>query len=83
MCSIVGSKKEDVLVLEESGDNVFVNIRNTKDFRFVTVNIFSELSSKVIDRPIHECSVVRLTCHSPVVSPMKVFLLVGVLDKCS
>ncbi|CAA6657766.1 unnamed protein product [Spirodela intermedia] len=55
-CSMIGSKKEDILVLEESSDNVFVNIRNTKDFRFVTVNIFSEMSSKVIDHPIHESS---------------------------
>ncbi|XP_078430569.1 prolyl oligopeptidase family protein isoform X2 [Wolffia australiana] len=47
LCSMIGSKKEDVLILEESGDNVFVNVRNTKDFRFVAVNIFSETSSKV------------------------------------
>ena len=44
---MIGSKKEDLLVLEESGDNVFINIRDTKDFRFITVNIFSETSSKV------------------------------------
>ena len=55
---MIESKKEDLLVLEESGDNVFINISNTiKDiltmfltmyfFRFITVNIFSETSSKV------------------------------------
>ncbi|MQL87036.1 hypothetical protein Taro_019571 [Colocasia esculenta] len=47
ICSPIGSKKDDVLILEESNENVFVNIRNTKDFRFVTVNIFSDMSSKV------------------------------------
>ncbi|XP_073006031.1 uncharacterized protein [Typha latifolia] len=46
-CSILGSGKDDILILEESDENVYVNIRNTKDFRFVTVNIFSDTSSKV------------------------------------
>ncbi|KAJ0041130.1 hypothetical protein Pint_28154 [Pistacia integerrima] len=46
-CSIIGSTDEDVLLLEEPDENVFVNIRHTKDFHFVTVNTFSTTSSKV------------------------------------
>ncbi|KAL5819500.1 hypothetical protein ACOSQ4_023342 [Xanthoceras sorbifolium] len=46
-CSIIGSTDEDVLLLEESDENVYVNIRHTKDFHFVTVNTFSTTSSKV------------------------------------
>lgn len=45
---MIGSTDEDVLVLEESDNDVFVNIRHTKDFRFVTVNTFSIESSKVL-----------------------------------
>lgn len=47
-CSMIGSTDEDVLLLEESDENVYVNIRHTKDFRFVTVNTFSTTSSKLI-----------------------------------
>jgi len=47
-CSMIGSTDEDVLLLEETDENVYVNIRHTKDFRFVTVNTFSTTSSKVI-----------------------------------
>ncbi|KAE7999826.1 hypothetical protein FH972_004221 [Carpinus fangiana] len=46
-CSMIGSTDEDVLLMEESDDNVHINIRHTKDFRFVTVNTFSATSSKV------------------------------------
>ncbi|XP_059457408.1 uncharacterized protein LOC132187199 isoform X3 [Corylus avellana] len=46
-CSMIGSTDEDVLLMEESDDNVHINIRHTKDFRFVTVNTFSTTSSKV------------------------------------
>ncbi|XP_065008918.1 uncharacterized protein LOC135639087 isoform X1 [Musa acuminata AAA Group] len=46
-CSILGSNKDDVLILEEHNENVYINIRNTKDFQFVTVNVFSNFSSKV------------------------------------
>lgn len=46
-CSIIGSGKDDVLIMEEPDEDVYVNIRNTKDFRFVTVNAFSNTSSKV------------------------------------
>lgn len=45
---MLGSSKDDVLILEEFDDSVFVNIRNTKDFRFVSVNTFSNTSSKVV-----------------------------------
>ncbi|GAV88974.1 LOW QUALITY PROTEIN: Peptidase_S9 domain-containing protein/Peptidase_S9_N domain-containing protein, partial [Cephalotus follicularis] len=45
--SMIGSTDEDVLLLEESDENVHLNIRHTKDFRFVTVNRFSTMSSKV------------------------------------
>jgi protease II len=47
-CSMIGSTDEDVLLMEESDDNVHINIRHTKDFRFVTVNTFSTTSSKVL-----------------------------------
>ncbi|XP_020599107.1 uncharacterized protein LOC110038574 [Phalaenopsis equestris] len=46
-CSMLGSAKDDVLILEESDENAYVNIRNTKDFQFITVNIFSNTSSKL------------------------------------
>ncbi|XP_027346884.1 uncharacterized protein LOC113858419 isoform X3 [Abrus precatorius] len=45
--SLIGSTDQDVLLLEESDENVHVNIRHTKDFHFVTVNTFSTTSSKV------------------------------------
>ncbi|KAG9440773.1 hypothetical protein H6P81_020938 [Aristolochia fimbriata] len=46
-CSMIDSDKEDVLLLEEFDENVYVNIRNTKDFRFVTVHTFSNTFSRV------------------------------------
>ncbi|KAK1293278.1 hypothetical protein QJS10_CPB17g02547 [Acorus calamus] len=46
-CSIIGSNKEDTLILEEPDENVNVHIRSTKDFHFVTVNTFSDDFSKV------------------------------------
>ncbi|CAK7339455.1 unnamed protein product [Dovyalis caffra] len=46
-CSMIGSTEEDVLLLDEPAENVYVNIRHTKDFCFVTVNTFSTTSSKV------------------------------------
>lgn len=44
---MIGSTDDDVLLLEELDENVYVNIRHTKDFCFVTVNTFSPTSSKV------------------------------------
>ncbi|XP_077233557.1 prolyl oligopeptidase family protein [Tasmannia lanceolata] len=46
-CSMIGSGKDDVLILDESDETVYVNIRNSKDFRFVTVHTFSNAFSKV------------------------------------
>ncbi|KAH7843110.1 hypothetical protein Vadar_012745 [Vaccinium darrowii] len=46
-CSMLGSNEEDVLLLDEPMENVYVNIRHTKDFRFVAVNMFSTKFSKV------------------------------------
>ncbi|MBA0589251.1 uncharacterized protein LOC105802200 [Gossypium raimondii] len=46
-CSMIGSTDEDVLLLEEQDENVYVNIRHTKDFHFVTANTFSPTFSKV------------------------------------
>ncbi|XP_073115844.1 uncharacterized protein [Elaeis guineensis] len=46
-CSILGSGKDDILILEEPDKDAYVNIRNTKDFQFVTVNTFSTTYSKV------------------------------------
>lgn len=47
-CSIIGSNKDDILVLEEPDENVYLNIRHTKDFRFITLNVFSDTHSKVL-----------------------------------
>ncbi|XP_071915974.1 uncharacterized protein [Coffea arabica] len=46
-CSMVGSDEDDILLLEDPQENVYVNIRHTKDFQFVTVNTFSTTSSKI------------------------------------
>ncbi|KAF3438879.1 hypothetical protein FNV43_RR17154 [Rhamnella rubrinervis] len=46
-CSMIGSTDDDIMLLEESDESVYLNIRNTKDFRFVTVHMFSTTSSKV------------------------------------
>ncbi|KAM3363581.1 protease 2 [Capsicum galapagoense] len=46
-CSMIGSEQDDVLLLEEPGENGYVSIRHTKDFQFVTVHIFSTTSSKI------------------------------------
>ncbi|CAN6541760.1 unnamed protein product [Malus baccata var. baccata] len=46
-CSTIGSTDDDVLILEEPDENVYVNIRHTKNFQFVTVHTFSTTSSKV------------------------------------
>ena len=45
---MVGSDEDDILLLEDPQENVYVNIRHTKDFQFVTVNTFSTTSSKVL-----------------------------------
>lgn len=47
---MIGSTEEDVLLLEEQDETVYVNIRHTKDFHFVTVNTFSPTSSKVSEK---------------------------------
>ena len=44
---MLGSKDEDVILLEEPAQNIHVNIRHTKDYKFVTVNVFSTTYSKV------------------------------------
>ncbi|CAA3016400.1 protease 2-like [Olea europaea subsp. europaea] len=46
-CSMLGSNGEDVLLLEEPRENIYLSIRHTKDFRFLTLNTFSTTSSKV------------------------------------
>ncbi|KAF3323978.1 prolyl endopeptidase-like protein [Carex littledalei] len=46
-CSMLGSTKDDTIILEEIDENIYLSIRNTKDFSFITVNIFSDSSSKV------------------------------------
>ncbi|KAL4572582.1 hypothetical protein LXL04_019362 [Taraxacum kok-saghyz] len=46
-CSMLGTKDEDVILLEEPAQNIHVNIRHTKDYKFVTVNVFSTTYSKV------------------------------------
>ncbi|KAL7101258.1 hypothetical protein ACP275_08G044200 [Erythranthe tilingii] len=46
-CSMIGSNEEDVLILEEPQENVHLSVRHTKDFQYLTVNVFSTQSSKV------------------------------------
>ncbi|KAH6833743.1 Prolyl oligopeptidase family protein [Perilla frutescens var. hirtella] len=46
-CSMLGSDTQDVIVLEEPLENVHLNIRHTKDYQFLTVNVFTTQSSKV------------------------------------
>jgi len=44
---MLGSDDDDVLLLNEPNENVYVSIRNTKDFCFATVYVFSTTASKV------------------------------------
>ena len=44
---MLGSKDEDAILLEEPAQNIHVNFRHTKDYKFVTVNVFSTTYSKV------------------------------------
>ncbi|KAH9620637.1 hypothetical protein KSS87_008673, partial [Heliosperma pusillum] len=46
-CSILGSNEDAVLLLEESRENVYLNIRHTKDYNFITVYVLSTTASKV------------------------------------
>ncbi|KAI3946033.1 hypothetical protein MKX01_024789 [Papaver californicum] len=46
-CSVIGENENDVLIMEESDENVYLSIRHTKDFQFVTVNVSSVTFSKV------------------------------------
>ncbi|KAJ4760020.1 Prolyl oligopeptidase family protein [Rhynchospora pubera] len=46
-CSVLGSNKDDTIILEEADENIYLSIRNTKDFSFIAVNIFSDSSSKL------------------------------------
>ncbi|XP_074305195.1 uncharacterized protein LOC141640240 isoform X2 [Silene latifolia] len=60
--SILGSNDDAVLLLEESKENVYLNIRHTKDYKFITVYVLSTTASKVymIDssNPLSEMTVV-------------------------
>nr|XP_028953994.1 uncharacterized protein LOC114822953 [Malus domestica] len=51
-CSAIGSTDDDVLILEEPDEEVYVNIQHTKDFHFVTVYTFSTMSSKFQANPL-------------------------------
>lgn len=44
---MIGTDAEDVLLMEESQENVHLSVRHTKDFQFLNVNAFSTQSSKV------------------------------------
>ncbi|XP_047958257.1 protease 2 isoform X1 [Salvia hispanica] len=46
-CSMLGSDAEDVMILEEPQENVHLTVRHTKDFQFLTVNLFTTQTSKV------------------------------------
>nr|KAJ0224841.1 hypothetical protein LSAT_V11C100041770 [Lactuca sativa] len=52
-CSMLGSKDEDVILLEVPEENVHVNIKHTKDFKFVTVYVFSTTYSKECEACAH------------------------------
>ncbi|KAI3922068.1 hypothetical protein MKX01_005757 [Papaver californicum] len=45
--SLIGENENGVLIMEESDGNVYLSIRHTKDFQFVTVNVSSVTFSKV------------------------------------
>jgi len=45
---MIGSNEDDILMLEEHDENIFLNIRHTKDFRYITLNVFSDTHSKVL-----------------------------------
>ena len=45
---MIGSNKDGILMLEEHDENIFLNIRHTKDFRYITLNVFSDTHSKVL-----------------------------------
>ncbi|TQD95877.1 hypothetical protein C1H46_018515 [Malus baccata] len=51
-CSAIGSTDDDVLILEEPDEEVYVNIQHIKDFHFVTVSTFSTMSSKFQANPL-------------------------------
>lgn len=44
---MLNTDEEDVLLLEEPNASVNLNIRHTKDFNFVTVNVLATTFSKV------------------------------------
>ncbi|KAL9245756.1 hypothetical protein vseg_019372 [Gypsophila vaccaria] len=45
--TIMGSNDDAVLLLEEPKENVYLNIRHTKDFNFISVYVLSTTASKV------------------------------------
>lgn len=46
-CSMLGTKDDDVLLLHEPKENVYISMRHTKDFGFVTIYVLSTTTSKV------------------------------------
>ncbi|XP_019191930.1 PREDICTED: uncharacterized protein LOC109186418 isoform X1 [Ipomoea nil] len=46
-CSMLSTDEEDALLLEEPNASINLNIRHTKDFLFVTVNVLAPTFSKV------------------------------------
>eukprot|EP01018_Ginkgo_biloba_P003873 Gb_38885 [translate_table: standard] len=46
-CSVLGSSESDVMLMEELDETCYINIRNTKDYQFITVNSSSSTSSEV------------------------------------
>lgn len=80
---MIGSTDEDVLLLEEQNENVYVNIRHTKDFHFVTVNTFSPTSSKVTGK--QNWLVVSLDCCKLIILGWynKFYRILGLSGKCS
>lgn len=49
-------------MLEEPDENIYLNIRHTKDFRFITLNVFSDTHSKALFLVHYTCNIV--SCSS-------------------
>lgn len=67
-------------MLEEPDENIYLNIRHTKDFRFITLNVFSDTHSKVLPF-IHLICIIH--SWSPVCYSWKIILLQVYLIRAS
>jgi hypothetical protein len=70
---MIGSNEEDILILEEPDENIFLNIRHTKDFCYITLNVFSDIHSKVLLFILHFICVYFCLLLMPICSFSGVF----------